>query len=101
MSGFPFLRRWLCAAGFDSLQFLSRSINLGYNVLHFGRPDEGPGALIPRLKKSFNRADPIGNSYEDAATNRFVSNFSKPTFHPIQPTGTGQNEMANKSRMVL
>ena len=43
----------------------------------------------------------IGYAVERAAADSFAGQFAKPSFHEIEPTGTGRHEMADEARVAL
>ena len=92
--GFSFAR--LSATGLDLLEGLSAMSQLLLNRFHCGRPDKGFWIFIPSRQKLADSLLQVFHAAEGSTADSFGSEFSKPPFHQIQPTGTCRHKVRRK-----
>ena len=58
-----------------------------------GSPDEGIRIFVPGFEEPGNGGLKIRDARKGTAAHRFGSEFAEPTFHQVEPTGAGGDEV--------
>src|SRR5215471_2730336 len=67
--------------------------------IHSGRPDKGPGVVVPCLQKFFDGFHQVIDTAEHSPPDSLGGQFSEPSLDQIQPTGTGRYKVQNETWM--
>ena len=54
-----------------------------------GGPDEGRGVFVPRVEELGDGEFKVRDAAKGATSYGFGDEFAEPTFHQVEPTGTG------------
>ena len=64
-----------------------------------GRPDKGRWVRVPRGEKGGDGLLQILDATKNAPPHGLLTEFGKPAFDQVEPTGTGGDEVQNEARM--
>ncbi len=97
-------RRWPwalegCASWFDLVQTPAATFHFLQDFFHAGSPHEGGWICVPSIQKCRDGLFQVIHAVKGATSHRLLSQFGKPSFDQIQPTGTRWNEVQDKTRM--